>query len=100
MKKDLTHRTIGRYSYRDIREQPFPNATDTINSSEELIMLQNSIGQTDHKIKTKTFNTSPNVLEGLSYIRKRNEELVEALDHSLEMFEQVLAFYQADAYSS
>ena len=63
-------------------------------------MLQNSIGQTDRKIKTKTFNTSANVLDGLSSIRKRNEELVEALDHSLERFEQVLAFYQADAYAS
>lgn len=63
-------------------------------------MLKNSIGQTDRKIKTKTLNTSPNVLEGLSYIRKRNEELVEALDHSVERFEQVLAFYQADAYSA
>ena len=63
-------------------------------------MLKNSIGQSDQQIKTKTFNTSPNVLEGLSSIRKRNEELVEALDHSVERFEQVLAFYQADAYSA
>ncbi|GAO98148.1 hypothetical protein Cva_00796 [Caedimonas varicaedens] len=63
-------------------------------------MLKNSIGQFDPKIKTKTLTASPNVLEGLAYIRQRNEELVEALDHSVERFEQLLAFYQADAYSS
>ncbi len=63
-------------------------------------MLKNSIGQSDQQIKFQIINSSPNVLEGLSYIRKRNEELVEALDHSVERFEQVLAFYQTDAYAS
>ena len=63
-------------------------------------MLNASINPLDPQIKRNDSASSPNVLEGLSYIRKRNEELVEALDHSLERFEQVLAFYQADAYAS
>jgi len=63
-------------------------------------MLNHSLGQTDRKIKCQKLRPSHNVLEGLSYIRKRNEELVEALDHSVTRFEQVLAFYQTDAYAS
>ena len=65
-------------------------------------MLKNSIGHFDPQIKSNlnSADSSHNILEGLSYIRKRNEELVEALDHSVERFEQVLVFYQVDAYAS
>ena len=63
-------------------------------------MLNASINTLDPQIKRNDFSLSPNVLEGLSSIRKRNEELVEALDHSVARFEQVLAFYQTDAYAS
>ena len=63
-------------------------------------MLNASINTLDPQIKRNDFSLSPNVLERLSMIRKRNEELVEALDHSVARFQQVLAFYQADAYSA
>jgi len=63
-------------------------------------MLNASINTLDPQIKRNDFCSSPNVLEGLSMIRKRNEELVEALDHSVARFEEVLAFYQTDAYAS
>lgn len=64
-------------------------------------MLKNSLGYFHPQIKSNIHSdSSHNILEGLSYIRKRNEELVEALDHSVERFERVLAFYQADAYDS
>lgn len=63
-------------------------------------MLNASINTLDPQIKRNDSSSSPNVLEGLSMIRKRNEELAEALDHSVARFEQVLAFYQTDAYAS
>ena len=63
-------------------------------------MLNASINYLDPQIKRNDFSSSHNVLEGLSSIRKRNEELVKALDHSVARFEEVLAFYQRDAYAS
>lgn len=63
-------------------------------------MLNASINTLDPEIKRNDSSSSHNVLERLSMIRKRNEELVEALDHSVARFEQVLAFYQTDAYAS
>ena len=100
-KKDLAVMTTKATLYVTLGEIQSPNATNTINlTKRKLTMLKNSLGHFDPQIKCQTLNSSHNVLEGLSSIRKRNEELVEALDHSVARFEQVLAFYQTDAYAS
>ena len=62
-------------------------------------MLKNSIGYFDPQIKSNLHRSdaSRDVLAGLSYIRQRNEQLVEELDDTLARFESAMAQYRADA---
>ena len=64
-------------------------------------MLKKSIGHFDPQIKSNLngSDSSRDILAGLSYIRQRNEQLVEELDDTLARFESAMTQYRANAYA-